>query len=69
MGTNAVPAGLKNSPGIWFGLLCRALARHDFDDAAAYQRELRRLGVTVKFSSIPKDESIADERTAVRHAR
>ncbi len=40
---------VENSPSVWFMRLERAKNLNDFEGAATAVRELRRLGVTVKF--------------------
>lgn len=42
---------------VWFARLERAKAQNDFEAAAVAVRELRRLGVTVRFR--PKDQESA----------
>jgi len=42
----------RDSPGVWFSLLCNALAEHDFDRAAEAQTNLDRLGVLVRFRGL-----------------
>lgn len=41
-----------NSPGVWFSMLCNALAEHDFNRAAEAQQNLKRLGVSVRFRNL-----------------
>lgn len=43
-------ADYRDSPVAWFVVLERAREDHNFEAAAQAQRELKRLGVTVRFS-------------------
>jgi len=52
----------SDCPTAWFSVLERARRDGDDDRAAQAQRELRRLGVTVKFPFRP----VADESGACR---
>jgi hypothetical protein len=42
----------KDSPGVWFSMLCNALAEHDFSKAAEAKENLARLGVKVRFENL-----------------
>lgn len=44
-----LPPALRDLPDWWLGELDRALARGDFEGAAAAARELARLGVEVRY--------------------
>jgi hypothetical protein len=58
----------RNSPGVWFSMLCNAIAEHNFDLAAEAQENLQRLGVSVRFrnlqsvvntsSSLPAEDAV-----------
>ena len=39
----------EDAPGVWFSVLCNALADHDFGRAAEAHERLERLGVVVRF--------------------
>lgn len=54
---------VSDSPTAWFAVLERARLDGDFELAAKAQRELNRLGVTVRFC-----RTVA-KRKAVRHDR
>lgn len=41
-----------DSPGVWFSILCNAIAEHGFARAADAQQNLRRLGVTGQFRDL-----------------
>jgi hypothetical protein len=43
----------QERPGVWFGLLYRALEEQDFAEAAEAQENLERLGVRVHFLKLP----------------
>jgi hypothetical protein len=43
----------QNRPGVWFGILYRALENLDFKGAAEAQENLNRLGVEVRFRQWP----------------
>ena len=42
----------EDCPTAWFAVLERARIDHDYERAAAATRELRRLGVEVKFHKV-----------------
>jgi hypothetical protein len=48
---------LTERPGVWFGLLYRALEEQDFVKAGEAQVNLRRLGVVVRFQRFPRRSS------------
>ena len=50
-----VPAAASELPVCWFAALDRAIAEGDYERAAVAQRELRRLGVEVRYSARPSD--------------
>jgi hypothetical protein len=52
MSTNRPQSTWENSPGMWFSILCNALAEHDFARAAEAQENLERLGVSVRFQGL-----------------
>ena len=39
MNTKEKNADIRDRPGVWFSLLCDALAKHDFTTAAEAKRE------------------------------
>jgi hypothetical protein len=48
---------VEQCPSVWFTRLERAKNLNDFEAAAAAERKLRELGVTVKFARPPKREA------------
>jgi hypothetical protein len=53
-------------PGVWFSLLCDALAKQDFGLAARAKRALQRLGVDVSFRDLPKSSPRPTEESLCR---
>jgi len=56
-----LPPVLRELPSWWFGELDRALEQGEFDVAAEAARELRRLGVEVRYTR-PGGQEVPDER-------
>jgi hypothetical protein len=43
---------LRDLPGVWFSILCRALSEHNFKRADEAMTNLDRLGVSVQFRDL-----------------
>jgi hypothetical protein len=52
MATHTVVQTWEKRPGVWFSLLCQALAEHNFEAAAEANKNLHRLGVEVRFRDL-----------------
>ena len=53
----------RDSPVAWFAMLERAIRDGDYERAAVAQRELKRLGVKVKFPASAVKPSKREETT------
>lgn len=47
----------RDEPTYWFAVLEIAKERSDFERAVAAQRELKRLGITVRYQRYPRGEA------------